>query len=40
MTGYAFDEETNVERDPVDGEIASLIKKLENVDVVTGGGWY
>jgi hypothetical protein len=37
VTGYAFDEEPKIEGDPVDGEIARLIKKLENV--VAGGGW-
>jgi hypothetical protein len=37
VTEYAFDEETKIERDLVDGEIDGLIKKLENV--VVGGGW-
>jgi hypothetical protein len=36
VTEYAFDEETKIERDLVDGEIAGLIEKLEKV--VTGGG--
>jgi hypothetical protein len=29
VTEYAFDEETKIERDPVDGGIAYLIEKLE-----------
>jgi hypothetical protein len=35
VTEYAFDEDTRIERDLVDGEIAGLIEKLEKV--VVGG---
>jgi hypothetical protein len=37
VTEYAFDEETKIESGPFDGEIAGLIRKLENV--ADGGGW-
>jgi len=37
VTEYAFKKETKIERGPVDGEIARLIKTLENV--VDAGGW-